>query len=86
MCLVVKEIQGDDAHMRWLFDIAFNPEETLLTMGSADETIKIWDSTIGQCTPVLRRDRPYERINLIGTAGLTDAQRKNFKTLGAMTE
>jgi hypothetical protein len=32
----------------------------------------------------LRRDRPYERLNITGIRGLTEAQKATLRALGAM--
>ena len=32
----------------------------------------------------LRRDRPYERRNITGIKGLTDAQKQSLKLMGAI--
>lgn len=36
--------------------------------------------------PSLRRDRPYERLNISGVQGLTEAQRASLVALGAIEE
>jgi len=38
-----------------------------------DETIKLWDVQTGECLKTLRPDRPYERMNITGVTGLTEA-------------
>jgi hypothetical protein len=51
-----------------------------------DETIKLWDVQTRGCLRTLRADRPYERMNISGTTGLTEAQRATLKALGAIEE
>jgi WD40 repeat protein len=60
------------------------PGSHLLASGSLDETIKLWDVQSGECLRTLRSDRPYERMNIAGTTGLTAAQVATLKALGAI--
>jgi hypothetical protein len=39
----------------------------------------------GEHVMTLRRDRPYERLNITGIKGLTQAQRLTLKMLGAVS-
>jgi hypothetical protein len=34
----------------------------------------------------LRRDRPYERLNITGIQGLTEVQKSTLRALGAVEE
>jgi hypothetical protein len=34
----------------------------------------------------LRRDRPYERLDITGIEGVTEAQKATLRTLGAVEE
>jgi hypothetical protein len=40
----------------------------------------------GECLKTLISDRPYERINITGVKGLTDAELATLKALGAVEE
>jgi WD40 repeat protein len=33
-----------NAHSDWVISVAFSPDGTKIVSGSADETIKVWDS------------------------------------------
>ena len=57
-----------------------------LASGSEDETLKCWDVQTGQCRNTLRADRPYERVNITGVTGVTDAQKVVLKALGAVED
>ena len=77
-----------------MFAVSFSPASPvgsrlgarLLASGSYDETIRLWDVQTGECLQLLRSDRPYERMNITGATGLTEAQRASLKTLGAIEE
>ncbi|MEP7286721.1 MAG: NB-ARC domain-containing protein [Chloroflexota bacterium] len=60
-----------------------NPDGTKLASCSDDGTIKIWDLNTGEHCQTLRRDRPYERLNITGIRGLTEAQKSTLCELGA---
>ncbi|NJO39253.1 MAG: hypothetical protein HC769_00425 [Cyanobacteria bacterium CRU_2_1] len=57
-----------------------------LVSGGRDEMLKIWDMTTGDCLKTLRADRLYEKMNITGVTGLTDAQRLSLQALGAIEE
>ena len=60
-------------HTNGVWAVAFSPTGRLLASSSMDETIKLWDVQTGECLKTLRPDRPYERMNITGVTGLTEA-------------
>ncbi len=46
--------------------------------------IQIWELESGEYVEMLRRDRPYERLDITGIKGLTDAQKLTLKMMGAI--
>jgi hypothetical protein len=44
----------------------------------------IWDLTSHTPLRMLRRDRPYERLNITGIRGLTEAEIASLQALGAI--
>ncbi|WP_017314544.1 WD40 domain-containing protein [Mastigocladopsis repens] len=56
----------------------------LLASGSEDENIQLWD--VQKCSRLrqLKSDRLYERMEITGITGLTDAEKSSLKALGAM--
>jgi WD40 repeat protein len=71
-------------HTNWIWSVAFSPDGSLLASGSADATVKLWDVQTGECLKTLQPERPYERMNITGATGLTEAQKAALKTLGAI--
>lgn len=63
--------------------LAFSPTESLIASGSDDGTVKLWNGSTGRCIKTLWGERPYERMNITGTQGLTEAQKLGLKALGA---
>jgi hypothetical protein len=55
----------------------------LLLARRLEATIALWDLQSGQSLRTLRRDRPYERLNITGIRGLTEAQKASLRVLGA---
>jgi len=51
-----------------------------------DGAITIWNLERGEHLRTLRRDRPYERLNITGIRGLTEAQKATLRALGAMED
>jgi len=58
----------------------------LLASCGDDGAINIWELESGEHLRTLRRDRPYERLNISGVQGLTDAQRATLRELGAVED
>ncbi len=71
-------------HTNRIASITFSPDGQILASGSHDGTIKLWDVQTGECLKMLRSDRPYERINITGVTGLTEAQKASLRALGAI--
>ena len=47
------------------------------------KAITLWGLERGEPLRTLRRDRPYERLNITGILGLTQAQKATLRALGA---
>ena len=63
-----------------------SPDGTTLASCGDDGAIMLWDSWSGTQQQALRRDRPYERLNIRGIRGLTGAQQATLRTLGAIEQ
>jgi WD40 repeat protein len=71
-------------HTGKIRSVGYSPDGRLIISASEDETIKLWDVQTGDCLATLRPDRPYERMNISGATGLTEAQKASLKALGAV--
>jgi WD40 repeat protein len=81
-----QQLQLLQEHTGPVWSVAFHPDGRTLASGSEDETIKFWDVQTGQCGKTLRADRPYERMNITGVTGVTEAQKNVLKALGAVED
>lgn len=73
-----------EGHNHWVRSIAFSPDGRRLGSASHDGTAKIWDTKTAHCLFTLQPDRPYERMNITSSEGLTIPQRNSLKQLGAV--
>jgi WD40 repeat protein/transcriptional regulator with XRE-family HTH domain len=64
--------------------VALSADGRLLASGGTDGAVHIWDVASGTCLRTLRPDRPYERLNITGLSGLTEAQRGAMLAHGAI--
>jgi WD40 repeat protein len=78
-CVLVR-----DAHQGTIQSLQRNPEGTKLASCGDDGAIRIWDLHNGDYLQTIRRDRPYERLNITGIKGLTEAQIATLHALGAI--
>ncbi|PMB09006.1 hypothetical protein CEN49_07985 [Fischerella thermalis CCMEE 5273] len=71
-------------HSAWIWSVAFCSDNQTLVSGSEDETIRLWNVKTGECFKILKAEKPYERLNLTGVSGITEATRATLKALGAV--
>jgi WD40 repeat protein/transcriptional regulator with XRE-family HTH domain len=61
-----------------------SPDGRMLASCGDDNAIQLWDILTGEHLRTLRLDRLYERLNISGIIGLTDAQKTTLRALGAV--
>jgi WD40 repeat protein len=74
------------AHQGTIHALKLSPDGKYLASGSEDGTLKVWHLQSRELVRTLRRDRPYERLNITRTRGLTGAQKSTLVALGAFEE
>ncbi len=57
-----------------------------LASSGDDGAIVLWDLESGEQFQTLRQDRPYERLDITGIRGLTQAQKASLRALGAVED
>ncbi|HEY4387259.1 MAG TPA: XRE family transcriptional regulator, partial [Ktedonobacteraceae bacterium] len=80
-CLAMRK-----AHQGAVHALKISPDGRLLSSCSEDGTIKVWNLQRTELVRTLRRDRPYERLNITGIRGVTEAQKATLFALGAFEE
>jgi WD40 repeat protein len=77
-CVWVRE-----AHLGTVRSLRSSPDGSRLASCGDDGAITLWDLYSGEHLHTLRRDRPYERLTIMGIRGLTEAQKATLRGLGA---
>ncbi len=71
------------AHDAWVRAVRISPDGKTVASCGEDGVIKLWDMQSHQHLTTLRADRPYERLDISNTSGLTNAQQAALRALGA---
>jgi WD40 repeat protein len=80
-CVRVRE-----AHQGTIHAIKVSSDGIKLASCGDDGAIHIWELERGEHLRTLRRDRPYERLNITGIQGLTQAEIATLRALGAVED
>jgi WD40 repeat protein len=78
---IIHRLEGHTDEVRWAI---FSHDGRFILSTSNDETMRLWDAETFECLHVLRVERPYEKMNIAGVTGLTEAQKASLKALGAI--
>jgi hypothetical protein len=64
--------------------MAMSPGGRLVASGVRSAAVQLWDALTGSVVGTLRPDRLYERMDITGVNGLTEAQKAGLRSLGAV--
>ncbi len=78
-CVCIQE-----AHHTAIQSLRGSPDGRRMASCGYDGAIRIWNLQTGEYLRTLRRDRPYERLDITGIRGLGAAQIASLRALGAM--
>jgi WD40 repeat protein len=78
-CLWVRE-----AHQGTVQSLRCSPGGEKLASCGDDGPIMLWNLYSGEHLQTLQRERPYERLDITGIRGLSEAQKSTLPALGAI--
>ena len=78
-CFMVRQ-----GHQGAVQSLRISPDGRTLASAGDDGAIRVWDVESAELLQTLRCDRPYERLDMTGIRGLTEAQKVMLRMLGAI--
>jgi WD40 repeat protein/class 3 adenylate cyclase/transcriptional regulator with XRE-family HTH domain len=78
-CLAIRQ-----GHQGAIQSLSVSPDGGMVASCGDDGAVNIWDIESGEYLRTLRGDRPYERLDISGAKGLTEAQKATLHRLGAV--
>jgi predicted ATPase len=72
------------AHQGTVQSLRRSPDGTMLASCGDDGAIMLWDLRTSAYLQTIRRQRPYEGLNITGINGLTEAEKASLIALGAV--
>jgi WD40 repeat protein len=79
-------VRVQEAHQGIVYALKVSPDGTKLASCGNDGAIMLWDVQGSERLQTLRQDRPYERLNITGIKGVTEAQKASLRALGAFDD
>jgi WD40 repeat protein len=76
-------VRTQAAHRGTVQSLRSSPDGARLASCGDDGMIVLWDIRTGERLGSMRRDRPYERMDIAGLTGISELQRALLLTLGA---
>lgn len=67
-----------------VFGVAITADGQQVVSGGEDGTLRLWQTSDASEVQTMRPDRCYERVDITGVSGITDAQRQTLFALGAV--
>ena len=71
-------------HVGQVHSVALSDDGQLVASRGVAGTLQLWSPSTGACLRMLRDDRRYERVDITGLTGMTEAQRQVLLALGAV--
>jgi len=78
------ELAQHQSHLGWVRSLSVSPDGAQLLSSGEDGVIHLWDIARATQISTLRIDRPYERMDIRGLAGISETQRAALIALGAV--
>jgi WD40 repeat protein len=73
-----------NGHTARVTDVSFCPDGATIVSSSLDETIRFWAVSTGECLDKWAIPGPYKGMDITNASGLTKAQRRSLRSLGAV--
>ena len=75
-----------EGHTGAVWGVALSAGGDLLASGGEEGTVRLWAAKSGAFLRALRPEHCYERLDITGLSGITEAQRERLLALGASNQ
>jgi WD40 repeat protein/transcriptional regulator with XRE-family HTH domain len=81
-----QSVRVQKGHEGTIRSLKVSPDGSRVASCGDDGALALWSLDTGEHLRTLRRDRPYERVEITGIGGLTEAQKATLRALGALED
>jgi WD40 repeat protein len=81
---MISQLATLHGHTGIVYCLAIFDDGRLVANGGQDGTVHLWQAATGACLRILQPECCYERLDITGLTGITDAQRAARHALGGV--